>query len=140
MNGMSNLQFQGNVNIYLQGPDALEPMANRQNGHMAYYVASPESEITIYDFRHSSVKAAKRAIATFDDLDFADVFNQPAWAEIFESDECVKIVLSESQETSPRSLLWLGVLEEDEMTSYDIVWEAIRQVDNACFAFAVLIG
>ena len=136
---MNGLQFQGNAQVYLQGQEALEPVLTASNGHMVYYVGRPDSLIRVEDYRSEPNRAAKQAITSFNDEGFADVFNQPAWVEIYELEECTKIVMFDGTADSTQPILWLGVWESDEMNDYTILWETMRSIGEKQVAFAILV-
>jgi len=135
--------FQGNVQIYLQGQNALVPVGEVCEDQMTYCIGSEKSELLIRDFRQKPILAAHRALSGLDGTQFADAFNQPAYAEICVTDrngepEKLEINLHPTNENAEFPVLWLGVLEEKSMPPYDIDWEFLRPLDDTQMAFAIL--
>ena len=82
-----NYLYRGNVQIYLQGEKALLPVASgNRNGQVSYFIGSKKSKLLIRDFRREPLHAA-HASAGVEGAEFADAFNQPAYAEVSVSEK-----------------------------------------------------
>ena len=78
-----NYLYKGNVQIYLQGENALLPVASKTRGdQVAYFIGSKKSKLLIRDFRREPIHAAHHARSGVEGAEFADAFNQPAYAEV----------------------------------------------------------
>jgi hypothetical protein len=135
----TKLQFQGDVQVYLEGREALEPISECSEGCMAYYVASPESLIEVRDFRRVPSEAAKCAMAGQSDVEFASVFSKPAWVKVHSSLDRAEIELHESRSSGNGLTLWLGVIMDDRMPVHQVQWEILKPVNETTIAFAALV-
>ena len=78
-----NYLYRGNVQIYLQGENALLPVASRnREDRIACFIGSKKSKLLIRDFRAEPIIAAHHATSGLEGEEFADAFNQPAYAEV----------------------------------------------------------
>ena len=137
-----NSVYKGHVQIYLQGQNALIPIATCED-EMTYFIGSEKSKLLIRDFRKGPILAARCALEGQDGLQFADIFNQPAFAEISvtnkdDEPEKLEINLHPTNEPIENPVLWLGVLEEKRIPPYDIDWEFLRPLNKDQIAFAIL--
>lgn len=131
--------FKGNVQVYLQGQNALLPVQSQLDNPMIYYIGAEESKILIRDYRRQSISAAREALAGID-VGFVEVFNQPAWAEIQSDQDDIQIDLHERSDESAHSTLWMGVLKDNHIPIYCMRWEKFTVVErNSTIAFAALI-
>lgn len=136
--------FQGDVQIYLQGQNALIPFGEICKDQMTYFIGSKRSGIIIRDFRQNPILAAQRALSGLDGTEFADIFNQPAYAEIFFSDEINKIEIIEinlypTTKKGDFPVLWIGVIDDLLMPILDTEWELLRPISSKKVAFAAMV-
>jgi len=141
---MEELQilFKGTAQIYLQGKNALCPFEGQKSSNtMYYYIGQENTNFLIHDFRTKPVIAAKNVLKTNYQNGFADTFNQPSWVEIkYEhSSRKVEIELHDTEENIGLPLLWLGILEDNIMPSYEVEWEVFNSLDTGQTAFVSLI-
>lgn len=134
------MKFQGNVKVYLEGRDALEITNSVSDYPIIYYVGSPESEIQVRDFRKLPIQAAKRALSGQDIYEFADVFNEQSWIEVYSNGSKAEIEMYESNFDADKHTLWLGVLHENEMSVHQIEWEILKRLDKTKTAFAAIVS
>jgi hypothetical protein len=131
--------FHGDVNVYLQGRNALFAIGN-QSDTMNYFIGSPESAMLIRDHRRAPNDAAWQVLHGDYGIEFADIFNQPARIDIEETTEGIVIELHESNKDALNGLiLWMGLLE-DEMPARPVEWERLIPVENEQIAFAALVS
>src|ERR1041384_2032252 len=77
-----NVLYEGNVQIYLQGGKALLLTRSERTDQLTYFIGSKKSKLLIRDFRKKSMLAANRSQSGVEGTEFADAFNQPAYAEV----------------------------------------------------------
>jgi hypothetical protein len=139
-----NYLYKGNVQIYLQGEKALLPVASRtRNGQISYFIGSKKSKLLIRDFRREPIHAA-HASAGLEGAEFADAFNQPAYAEVSISErgdepEKIEINLRPTNKSDDFPVLWLGVLNDAMMPMLDIEWEILRPINAEKIAFTAMV-
>ena len=139
-----NYLYRGNVQIYLQGEKALLPIASKnRNGQIAYFIGSKKSKLLIRDFRREPIHAA-HASAGLEGSEFADAFNQPAYAEVSISErggepEKIEINLRPPNKSDDFPVLWLGVLNDAMMPMLDIEWEILRPINAEKIAFTAMV-
>jgi hypothetical protein len=138
-----NYFYKGNVQIYLQGEKALLPVASKNRGQIAYFIGSKKSKLLIRDFRREPIHAA-HASAGLDGSEFADAFNQPAYAEVSISEgdnepEKIEINLRPTSKRDDFPILWLGVLNDAMMPMLDIEWEILRPINAEKIAFTAMV-
>jgi hypothetical protein len=136
--------YQGNVQIYLQGQKALLPVDSIREDRMTYFIGSKKSNLLIRDFRQDPILAAQRAASGIEGAEFADAFNQPAYAEVSISDkgvetEKVEIKLRPTHENEDFPVLWLGVINDLMMPMLDIEWEILRPISVEKVAFTAMV-
>lgn len=131
--------YKGNVQIYLQGVNALLPAGSITESQIMYHVGSTKSNIIITDYRRDPNFAALRALSGIGGVDFASIFNQPALIEIKGDEDNIQIELYESSEDNVNPMLWLGVINDDEISIHYILWEKFTNIDNSALAFAALL-
>jgi hypothetical protein len=143
-----NYLYKGNVQIYLQGEKALRPIASRasknRGGQIAYFIGSKKSKLLIRDFRREPIMAAHHARAGVEGTEFADAFNQPAYAEVSVSEngsepEKIEINLRPTNKRDDFPVLWLGVLNDSMMPMLDIEWEILRPINAEKIAFTAMV-
>lgn len=132
--------YKGNVQIYLQGQNALISVDSTSEGKITYFVGSRNSKLLIRDFRKDPVLAAQRALSGLDGAEFASIFNQPAQIEIKEDQDHVQIDLHESSENDVNTMLWLGVTKDGNIPVHYMLWEKFTNIDDATLAFAALVN
>jgi len=140
-----NYLYRGNVQIYLQGEKALLPVASRnRDGQISYFIGSKKSKLLIRDYRREPIHAAHNARAGLDGSEFADAFNQPAYAEVSISErgdepEKIEINLRPTRKSDDFPVLWLGVLNDSMMPMLDIEWEFLRPINAEKIAFTAMV-
>lgn len=138
-----NYLYKGNVQIYLQGEKALLPVASKTRDQIAYFIGSKKSKLLIRDFRRAPIHAA-HANSGVEGSEFADAFNQPAYAEVSISDkgnelEKIEINLRPTSKSDDFPVLWLGVLNDAMMPMLDIEWEILRPINAEKIAFTAMV-
>lgn len=136
--------FQGNVQVNLQGQNALIPIGEISESQMTYFVGSQKTKLLVRDYRQNPVLAAKRALSGLDGAQFADIFSQPAYAEIFISNQAtnfenIEICLYPTSETGEFPVFWFGVIDNLKMPNVDSEWEILRPINLKKMAFASLV-
>ena len=139
-----NVLYQGNVQIYLQGEKALLPTGSEREDQVAYFIGSKKSKLLIRDFRKRPILAAHRARAGIEGTEFADAFNQPAYAEVSIAQkggepEKVEINLLPTDEREDFPVLWLGIMNDLMMPMLDIEWEILRPINPERIAFTAMV-
>ncbi|HEX6033845.1 MAG TPA: hypothetical protein VFY83_05390 [Anaerolineales bacterium] len=140
-----NYLYKGNVQIYLQGENALLPVASKTRGdQIAYFIGSKKSKLLIRDFRREPIHAAHHDRAGLEGTEFADAFNQPAYAEVSISErgdepEKIEINLRPTNKREDFPVLWLGVLNDAMMPMLDIEWEILRPINAEKIAFTAMV-
>jgi hypothetical protein len=139
-----NVLYQGNVQIYLQGENALLPTGSDREDQIAYFIGSKKSKLLIRDFRKRPILAAHRGQSGVKGMEFADAFNQPAYAEVSISDkgnepEKVEIHLLPTDEREDFPVLWLGIMNDLMMPMLDIEWEILRPISIEKIAFTAMV-
>jgi hypothetical protein len=137
-----NYLYRGNVQIHLQGPHALLPIRSNGDDHIICFIGSRKSKLIIRDFRQEPVHAANRTPAGIDGWQFAEAFNQPAYAEVSLAEkepEKVEIRLHAAKNAEDFPVLWLGVKNDSLMPMLDIEWEIMRPINEEKIAFTAMI-
>ena len=138
-----NVLYQGNVQIYLQGEKALLPIGSERTDQIAYFIGSKKSKLLIRDFRKKPILAAHRGQAGIDGAEFADAFNQPAYAEVSiakgSEPEKIEINLRPTDEREDFPVLWLGIMNDLMMPMLDIEWEILRPISVEKVAFTAMV-
>ncbi len=138
---MSEIVYEGNVRVYLQGKGALLPYGRLDQKNISYFLGSRRSSILLKDFRQKPAHAARHILSGNNSIEFADVFNEPAWVQVYtnpDKDE-LEIELHESKSAKGKNTLWLGVLDDNEMSVQEVEWEVLRPIGKKRTAFAVLV-
>lgn len=133
-----SIVFNGPVQVYLQGKDALFPV-DASNDQISYWIGSQNSKLFLKDHRYLPIRAANRVLAGEDGSEFADIFNQPAIAKVNLEDDAVNIELHEIANAGNYPILWLGVLEKNLMPNYSVEWEYLRPLNSHSTAISILI-
>ncbi len=140
-----NYLYRGNVQIYVQGENALLPVASKNRDHqIACFIGSKKSKLLIRDFRREPILAASHASSGLEGSEFADAFNQPAYAEVSVLDggsepEKIEINLRPTDKSEDFPVLWLGVLNDAMMPMLDIEWEILRPINSERIAFTAMV-
>ena len=74
--------YRGNVQIHLQGQNALLPIQSTRQDQITCFIGSRKSKLLIRDTRQEPVKAAQHDPSGVKGPGFAVAFNQPAYAEV----------------------------------------------------------
>jgi hypothetical protein len=133
-----SILFDGPVNVYLQGRNALLPI-DLTTEQVTYWIGSEQTKLLLKDHRCLPINAAARIIEGENGFEFADIFNQPAIARVRLEDETVNIELHENTSDGEYPTLWLGVLDDNMMPNYKIEWEYLRPLDDHSTAISVLL-
>jgi hypothetical protein len=136
--------YQGNVHIYLQGEKALLPTGSERKDQIAYFIGSRKSKLLIRDFRKRPMLAAQRGHSGIEGAEFADAFNQPAYAEVSiarnsSEPEKIEINLRPTEEREDFPVLWLGIMNDLVMPMPDIQWEILRPISLDKVAFTAMV-
>ena len=139
-----NLLYKGNVQIYLQGEKALLPTGTERADQVSYFIGSKKSKLLIRDFRRRPIQAAHRGHAGVEGTEFANAFNQPAYAEVSIAQkggepEKVEIHLLPTDEREDFPVLWLGIMNDLMMPMLDIEWEILRPISMEKVAFTAMV-
>lgn len=132
--------YSGNARVYLQGKGALQPLDTSSSEFHTYYVGTEESSIIIKDCRPEPVRAAKATLENNIEVEFADIFNQPAEVEISEKDGNVEIKMQPGKQDDMSPILWMGVIDDGKMPVHNITWEALKPIRGDSTAFAILVN
>ena len=140
----ANVLYRGNVQIHLQGENALLPIDPNRENQVAYFIGSRKSKLLIRDFREEPILAAHRAPSGIEGAEFAVAFNQPAYAEVSVSGkgiepEKIEINLRPTEENEDFPVLWLGVKNDVLMPMLDIAWEILRPISSKKIAFTAMV-
>ena len=139
-----NYLYRGNVQIHLQGQNALLPVPSRREDQITCFIGSRKSKLMIRDFREEPILAAHHAPSGVEDSEFVAAFNQPAYAEVsvVEKDrepEKVEIHLRAAKTNDDFPVLWLGVKNDSLMPMLDIEWEIMRPISIEQVAFTAMV-
>lgn len=137
----TNLIFEGNVQVYLQGKNALLPYGTLNHEIITYFIGSRRSSLTLKDFRQRPIRAAHHILSGKNGFEFADVFNEPALVKVYSHTEKNQLEIEMYDNTSiyDNGILWLGVIDNNEMSVQDIEWEVLRPISKKRTAFAALV-
>jgi hypothetical protein len=91
-----NPLYIGNVRVYLEGKSALLPLEIYPPKLVSYSIGSEKTNLIIKDYRRNPNRAAQNALSGNEEVEFADIFNQPAWIEVTEETENIEITMHES--------------------------------------------
>jgi len=138
-----NVLYQGNVQIYLQGEKALLPTGLDREDQVVYFIGSKKSKLLIRDFRKRPILAAQRGQSGIEGTEFANAFNQPAYAEVSiakgSEPEKIEINLRPTDEREDFPVLWLGIMNDLMMPMLDIEWEILRPISMEKVAFTAMV-
>lgn len=136
-----NYLYRGNVQIHLQGQNALLPIPSRED-HLTCFIGSRKSKLILRDFRQEPVLAAQHTPAGIGGSEFAEAFNQPAYAEVSLAEtepQKVEINLHTAETHDDFPVLWLGVKNDLLMPMLDIEWEIMRPINADKVAFTAMV-
>ena len=133
-----SIVFDGPVQVYLQGKNALLPI-DATNEQITYWIGSEQTKLLLKDHRCLPIEAANRILRGENGFEFADIFNRPAVAKVNLEDDTVNIELHDNTNDGNYPILWLGVLDENMMPNYKTEWEYLRPVDSQSTAISVLL-
>lgn len=139
-----NYLYRGNVQIHLQGPHALLPIRSDREDQISCFIGSRKSRLIIRDSREQPVLAARNTASGIEGSEFAQAFNQPAYAEVAVSrkdDEPKKIEINlrDAEKNDEFPVLWLGVKNDALMPMLDIEWEIMRPISMEKVAFTAMV-
>jgi len=137
-----NYLYRGNVQIHLQGQNALLPIHSNREDHIICFIGSKKSKLIIRDFRQEPILAAHNAPAGIEGSEFAVAFNQPAYVEVSLTEkepEKVEINLHAAEKSDDCPVLWLGVKNDSLMPMLDIEWEIMRPISVEQVAFTAMV-
>ena len=137
-----NYLYRGNVQIHLQGPNALLPIHSNREDHIICFIGSKKSRLIIRDFRQEPILAANTAPSGIAGSEFAVAFNQPAYVEVSLTEkepEKVEINLHAAEKDEDFPVLWLGVKNDSLMPMLDIEWEIMRPISVEQVAFTAMV-
>jgi hypothetical protein len=88
--------------------------------------------------------AAQRSHSGIEGSEFADAFNQPAYAEVSitgkgSEPEKIEINLRPTDEREDFPVLWLGIMNDVMMPMLDIQWEILRPINPEKIAFTAMV-
>lgn len=135
----TELLFSGKVRIHLQGKNALLPFGTSAQNEMGYHLGAENTALLILDHRTEPVQAANLALQTGDISLFPAVFNQPAWVAINQERETIRISLYEGDAGETDPILWMGVLENNQIPIRYMFWEKFVGMETDEIAFAAII-
>lgn len=136
--------YRGNVQIHLQGQNALLPIHSAREDQITCFIGSRKSRLVIRDTREKPVLAAHHAPSGVKDSEFVSAFNQPAYAEVSLAGqdgepEKVEIHLRPADKSEDYPVLWLGVKNDSLMPMLDIEWEIMRPISMEKVAFTAMV-
>ena len=139
-----NYLYRGNVQIHLQGQNALLPIPSSGEDQIACFIGSRRSKLILRDFREEPVSVAHHTPLGIKGSEFTDAFNQPAYAEVsvVEKDsepEKIEINLRAVERDENFPVLWLGVKNDSLMPMLDIEWEIMRPISMEKVAFTAMV-
>lgn len=139
-----NYFYRGNVQIYLQGQDALLPIRSNREDRITCFIGSKKSKLLIRDFREEPVLAAQHAPSGIKGSEFVDAFNRPAYVEVSMTGkdgepEKIEINLHAAGKNENFRVLWLGVKNDLLMPMLDIEWEIMRPISREKVAFTAMV-
>lgn len=137
-----NYLYRGNVQVHLQGQHALLPIRSNREDQIICFIGSKKSKLIIRDFRQEPILAAHHAPSGIEGTEFAEAFNQPAYAEVSLAEkepDKVEINLHAVKKADDFPVLWLGVKNDSLMPMLDIAWEIMRPINAKKVAFTAMV-
>jgi hypothetical protein len=136
--------YRGNVQIHLQGQNALLPIHSMREDQITCFIGSKRSKLMIRDTRLEPVMAAHHDPSGVKGAEFAVAFNQPAFAEVSvagqnSGPEKIEIHLRPAEKRDDCPVLWLGVKNDALMPMLDIEWEIMRPISMEKVAFTAMV-
>ncbi len=139
------LLYEGNVEIYLQGPNAITQYSVK-NGTATLVIGTEESNIVVFDSRSVVVEVLIGILnKTVSPNQFIEIFRPSCFASIYTNDEeKMTIYLSEKRTEfgEPSRILYLGVIHDATFPAVITAWEKFSVVtidDLDAIAFCSLI-
>lgn len=88
--------------------------------------------------------AAQRGHSGIEGAEFANAFNQPAYAEVSIAGqgselEKIEINLRPTDEREDFPVLWLGIMNDLVMPMPDVQWEILRPINPEKIAFTAMV-
>jgi hypothetical protein len=139
-----NYLYRGNVQIHLQGQNALLPIPSNREDQIACFIGSKKSKLILRDFREEPVLVAHHTPSGIKGSEFVDAFNGPAYAEVSVAEngnepEKIEINLRTVERDEDFPVLWLGVKNDSLMPMLDIEWEIMRPISVEKVAFTAMV-
>ena len=136
--------YRGNVQIYLQGQNALLPIHSTREDQISCFIGSKRSKLLVRDYREEPVMAAHHDPSGVKGSEFAVAFNQPAYVEVSVAgengeSEKIEIHLRPAEQNDDFPVLWLGVKNDSLMPMLDIEWEIMRPISMEKIAFTAMV-
>jgi len=136
--------YRGNVQIHLQGQNALLPIHSSRQNQIACFIGSKKSKLLIRDSREEPVMAAHHDPSGVKGSEFVVAFNQPAYAEVSVAgqggeQEKIEIHLRPAEKNEDFPVLWLGIKNDSLMPMLDIEWEIMRPISMEKVAFTAMV-
>ena len=136
--------YRGNVQIHLQGQNALLPIHSMREDQITCFIGSKKSKLMIRDTRLEPVMAAHHDPSGVKGAEFAVAFNQPAFVEVSVAGqnggpEKIEIHLRPAENRDDCPVLWLGVKNDALMPMLDIEWEIMRPISMEKVAFTAMV-
>ena len=136
--------YRGNVQIHLQGQNALLPIHSMREDQITCFIGSKKSKLMIRDSRLEPVMAAHHDPSGVKGAEFAVAFNQPAFVEVSVAGqnggpEKIEIHLRPAENKDDCPVLWLGVENHAPMPMLDIEWEIMRPISMEKVAFTAMV-
>jgi hypothetical protein len=138
----SSLIFAGNVQVHLFGKNALIPIS-LDDQLLVSVIGFEESELLVNEQRDQTIRAIKSSLLDGYPHNFLQAFNQQARTEIYyePNRDSLDIRLYEEEASIDVDIpiLWMGVLENNLMPSYEVEWEVLKPIDENNTAFCALV-
>jgi hypothetical protein len=136
--------YRGNVQIHLQGQNALLPIHSTREDQISCFIGSKRSKLLVRDYREEPVMAAHHDPSGVKGSEFAVAFNQPAYVEVSVAgengeSEKIEIHLRPAEQRDDFPVLWLGVKNDSLMPMLDIEWEIMRPISMEKIAFTAMV-
>jgi len=139
----SPILFEGDARVYLQGQNALFPiLSDNYTQQITYYIGDNSSHLVLRDHRPATITEAVQAIQTKHQNGFAKHFNQPAHVVVRLDEDSGKMEIDIHERKNAEKIpptIWMGILENNIMPGYEVLWEVFRAVDSTRTAFVALV-
>jgi hypothetical protein len=138
----SSLIFDGDVQVYLYGQNALIPTSLTDQA-LAMVIGIETSDLIVNEHRYKIIQLIKNTSPDSYPDGFLQSFNRPARVEIqYEPNQKgLKIDLYDIETVTEDNIpiLWMGVLENNRMPNYEVEWEVLKSIDGNNAAFCALV-